>query len=166
VTRRPLLAALTTALACADRPPPAYTRVDGPAPALLGTRAAPTLVVFWATWCPPCREETDSLRALARAPVGDLELVTYGQDEGLNVVSEFFGGEIPRELNYTPDPDHAAAGAFGVDVLPAAFLVKDGRLVARFGGARDWNTKEMRRLLQRLLNEPGGEPPALHPPGG
>lgn len=166
VTRRSLVAALTTALACVDRPAPPYTRVDGAAPAVLGARATPTLVVFWATWCPPCREETDSLRALTRSPVAGLELVTFGQDESEDVVRGFFGGAIPRELNYRPDPAHTAAGAFGVDVLPAAFLVKDGRLIARFGGPRDWNTEEMRRLLERLLNERRGEHSPPRPSGG
>lgn len=165
-SRRLHFLACATALACAERPAPAYTRVDGPAPAVLGSRAAPTLVVFWATWCPPCREETASLRAFARAPVASVELVTFGQDEEEHEVRAFFGGEVPRELNYRPDPDHAAAGAFGVDVLPAAFLVKEGRLVARFGGPRDWNTKEMRRLLERLLNEQPDERSPSRPPGG
>lgn len=166
VTRRSLVAALTTALACVDRPAPPYTRVDGAAPAVLGARATPTLVVFWATWCPPCREETASLRAFARDPVANLGLVTFGQDEREEDVRAFFGGEIPPEVNYRPDPDHAAAGAFGVDVLPAAFLVKDGRLIARFGGPRDWNTKEMRRLLERLLDERPGEHSPSRPPSG
>jgi len=57
------------------------------------------------------------------------------------------------ELGYRPDREHRAATAFGVDVLPAAFLVADGRLIARFAGARDWSSKEMRRLLVKLASE-------------
>lgn len=152
VPRGFLAAVIASTVACAEQPAPAYTRISGPAPAVL-ERTTPTLVVFWATWCPPCREETGALRALARDPVGELALVTFGQDETDDVVRKFFGGDIPNELNYRRDASHAAAGAFGVDVLPAAFLVKNGRLVARFGGPRDWNSKEMRRLLRRLLTE-------------
>jgi len=154
VPRRSLIATLALLLACAEQSPPAYTRVSGPAPEILSTTRPPvTLVVFWATWCPPCREEVGPLRALARDPPRDLSVVTFGQDETEAVVHEFFGGEVPSELGYRPDRDHRAATAFGVDVLPAAFLVADGRLIARFAGARDWSSKEMRRLLVKLASE-------------
>lgn len=154
VPRRLLFTSLGLLLACAEQTPPAYTRVSGPAPAVLSpTRTPATLVVFWATWCPPCREEVGPLRALAQDPPRDLSVVTFGQDEPGANVAEFFGGRVPPELGYRPDSDHRAAAAFGVDVLPATFLVVDGQLVARFGGARDWNSKEMRNLLVRLASE-------------
>lgn len=165
VNRAVLLAIVAGAAACAEQPAPAYTRVGGPAPELLRPRTPATLVVFWATWCPPCREETPSLRALAREPLRDLSVVTFGQDEGHDVVREFFGGDVPEELGYRPDPAHAAARAFGVDVLPTAFLVVEGRLLARFGGARDWNSREMRRLLARLIDEGPGVPSGRAEPG-
>jgi cytochrome c biogenesis protein CcmG, thiol:disulfide interchange protein DsbE len=154
VLRRSMVATLGLLLACAERSSPAYTRVRGPAPAVLPpTRAPATLVVFWATWCPPCRDEVGPLRALAQDPPRDLPVVTFGQDESGANVAEFFGGRVPPELGYRADSDHRAAAAFGVDVLPAAFLVVDGQLVARFGGARDWNSREMRRLLVKLASE-------------
>lgn len=166
VTRGFAAAVLASCIACSDKPAPAYTRVSGIVPAVVEPRMTPTLVVFWATWCPPCRDETTSLRALARAPVADLALITFGQDEAEDVVRDFFDGDIPKELNYRSDPSHAAAAAFGVDVLPAAFLVKDGLLVARFGGARDWNATEMRRLLERLMSERPDAGPLPRPGGG
>lgn len=154
VPRRSLVATLGLLLACAEHAPPPYTRVGGPAPELLSPARTPaTLVVFWATWCPPCREETGSLRALARSPPRHLSVVTFGQDEPGADLTGFFGGPVPPELGFRPDPDHRAASAFGVDVLPAAFLVVDGQLRARFGAARDWNSREMRRLLENLTSE-------------
>jgi cytochrome c biogenesis protein CcmG/thiol:disulfide interchange protein DsbE len=154
VLRRFLVATLGFLLACAEQAAPTYTRVSGPVPDILTpTRTPATLVVFWATWCPPCREELGPLRTLAQDPPRGLSVVTFGQDESAANVTEFFGGGIPPELGYRPDPDHRAAIAFGVDVLPAAFLVADGQLVARFGGARDWSSREMRRLLEKLARE-------------
>lgn len=161
----PVLGLLAAALACAERPPPPYTRVEGPAPAALGA-SGPVLVVFWATWCGPCVEELPALRALAKDPPAGIRLVTFGEDEDEAPVRALLGGEPPRELGYRADADGRAAAAFGVSVLPASFLVVGGRLVARFDGPREWNSPEMRRLLARLASEgrPAAPPPAR--PGG
>jgi cytochrome c biogenesis protein CcmG, thiol:disulfide interchange protein DsbE len=159
---RPALAlaaatALTFALACTDRRAegtPAYTRVEGRAPEVLGRGAGATLVVFWATWCPPCREELPGLLALARDPPPGISLLTFGEDEAEGPVRAFFGGAPPPELGLRPDAHRRAAEAFGVDALPAAFLVVNGALIARFEGPRDWRSSGMRRLLARLASEP------------
>jgi cytochrome c biogenesis protein CcmG/thiol:disulfide interchange protein DsbE len=117
------------------------------------------LVVFWATWCPPCREELPALRALARQPPRGVTVLTLGEDEPEEAIRAFFRGDPPPELGYRRDLDRRYATAFGVDALPTAILVKDGRLVARFEGPRDWGAPGMRRLLEKLAA--AGAPPAL-----
>jgi thioredoxin-like negative regulator of GroEL len=145
-------AAAAAALSCTDAEPPAYTRVAGRAPQVV-PRSGALLVVFWATWCPPCREELPGLLALARDPPARIALLTFGEDEDPAAVEAFFRGPAPRELELIRDHDGRAASAFGVDRLPAAFLVVDGRLVARFSGPRDWDSRAMRRLLAKLAME-------------
>jgi cytochrome c biogenesis protein CcmG/thiol:disulfide interchange protein DsbE len=148
---------LAVALACTEGERPSYTRIEGLAPAPLPRNGKTTLVVFWATWCPPCRDELPGLRALAQAPPIPLAVVTFGEDEDDAPVRELFAGAAPPELGYRRDVGRRAATALGVDVLPAAFLVVEGRLVARFSGPRDWNSRGMRRLLAKLASE--GSPP-------
>jgi thiol-disulfide isomerase/thioredoxin len=152
------------ALACADGERPSYTRIEGRAPAMVN-RGGAILVVFWATWCPPCREELPALRALARDPPAAMAFVTFGEDQDEATVREFFAGAPPSELGFVHDRDGRAATAFGVDVLPAAFLVVDGRLIARFSGPRDWNTRGMRRLLAKLVAEASQSAPVGYRPG-
>jgi thiol-disulfide isomerase/thioredoxin len=156
--------AAAAAMACADGERPSYTRIEGRAPEMVN-RSGAMLVVFWATWCAPCREELPGLRALARDPPMPMSFVTFGEDEDEAPVREFFGGPPPGELGFVHDPGGRAAAAFGVDELPATFLVVDGRLVARFSGPRDWNSRGMRRLLARLASEAPPSAPVGSRPG-
>jgi cytochrome c biogenesis protein CcmG/thiol:disulfide interchange protein DsbE len=141
--------------ACGEREsPPAYVRLDAPAPRLENVPATRALlVVFWATWCPPCVAETPRLRALAEDPPEHLSVVVYGHDPDVSAVRAFFAGDPPPALNFRLDGGEAVARAFGVDQLPASFLVVDGHRMARFSGPRDWSAPAMRRLLRKLIAE-------------
>ncbi|MFY1831126.1 TlpA family protein disulfide reductase [Myxococcus fulvus] len=140
-----------------EPPPPSYLRVEGPAPRLAevpDSRAL--LVVFWATWCPPCRTETPQLVSLAEAPPDALRVVVFSHDTDVKAVEAYLEGPPPGALHLRLDEGHQVARAFGVDTLPQSFLVVDGRLVARFSGPREWDSRGMRRLLEKLIRE--------HPP--
>lgn len=95
----------------------------------------PTLVHFWATWCPPCRTELPALLALPEAHPVDVVAVALDRDwadverflEGRDSSRVFLAGsaEIERALN--------------VRTLPVTYLVEPGgKLRLRFDGARDW----------------------------
>jgi peroxiredoxin len=50
------------------------------------------------------------------------------------------------------DPDSRAAGAWRVTGIPATFLIRPGGEVAGMAaGAREWNSPEMRALIETLL---------------
>ncbi|MBS1151472.1 MAG: thioredoxin [Myxococcaceae bacterium] len=137
---------------CERGPTPGYLRLSGAAPAI---EAAPatrgTLIVFWATWCAPCVTETPGLVALAEDPPEDLGVVVLAREQTQSELTKFFGGQPPAALNLRLDPDDGVGSKLGVEMLPVCFLAVEGQLVAKFTGARDWNSKPMRALLERLV---------------
>ncbi len=139
---------------CKREAPPSYLRIGGAAPALADVPASRAyLVMFWAAWCPPCRAETPSLRALAARPPEGLTVIVFSHDPEMAAVERFLGGAPEPALHLRLDADRQAARSFGVDQLPTSLLVVGGRLVARFEGTRDWDSRGMRELLQKLVRE-------------
>jgi thiol-disulfide isomerase/thioredoxin len=110
------------------------------------------LVHFWATWCPPCREELPGLLALAdelRAS-GRFELHAISVDDDWSTIEKYFDGVVPGTVVRSRDP--AAHKRYGVSTLPDTYLVgTDGRLIQRFGSSRDWTTAEARQHLLAAL---------------
>ena len=50
--------------------------------------------------------------------------------------------------------DPASSGRYGVSALPDSYLVdRDGRLVERYAGARDWRSPEAAAHLRRRIAE-------------
>jgi peroxiredoxin len=109
---------------------------------------------FWATWCTPCTTEMPTLEGLWRE-YGDHGLVVIGVsvDRGapravLEPYIRHHGLTFPILL----DPDSKAAGAWRVTGIPATFVVRPGGEVAGMAaGAREWNSGEMRALIETLL---------------
>ncbi len=103
------------------------------------------LVHFWATWCAPCQEELPGLIDATEAQGVSLVAVT---DEPWPVVEQYFDREVPAEI--ARDPTGSAAETWRVSGLPDTFVVREGRVVGRMGGPRDWRTPEAQGLLREL----------------
>jgi thiol-disulfide isomerase/thioredoxin len=125
---------------------------DGSTRRLSDSRGETVLLHFWATWCPPCREELPQLLALGRdlARGGRLEVVLVTLDEDWAAVRTYFGGEIPRGV--VMEKSGHSTRAYAVSALPDTYVVApDGALTLRFGGARDWRGAAAREVLKRQL---------------
>ncbi len=132
----------------------ALAGLDGRRTALEDHRGRLVVLNFWATWCEPCTTEMPTLEALWQEyRRRGLVVLGVSVDRGapLGVI-----GPYARNLKLTfpilLDPDLTAASAWRVTALPATFLVRPGGEVAGVAhGAREWNSAEMKALIERLL---------------
>lgn len=119
-----------------------FTRVDKPAPpftrplfgggelALSDRGGRPVVINFWASWCPPCRDEAPILESLWRKHRNDVLFVGVNiQDaEGdARAYLEEFGITYPNVL----DADGTVTVDYGVVGLPVTFFVNEDGIVAR-----------------------------------
>jgi peroxiredoxin len=109
---------------------------------------------FWATWCTPCAVEMPTLEALSREyRARGLVVLGVSVDRGApRALLEPYLKHHRLTFPVLLDPDLATAKAWRVTGLPATFIVKPGGEVAGMAaGAREWNSAEMRALLETLL---------------
>ena len=112
------------------------------------------LLNFWATWCTPCTVEMPTLEGLWREYGGHgLVVIGVSVDRGApRAVLEPYIRNHGLTFPILLDPDSRAAGAWRVTGIPATFLVRPGgEVVGMAAGAREWNSTEMRALIETLL---------------
>ena len=128
---------------------PAFTAPDleGRPVSTAALRGKVVLVNFWATWCPPCREEIPDLIALQAKYKDTLQIVGVAQDSGSIEAVRAFAAD--HSMNYptvlsTPEIEKLFPG---VSALPTTFVLdRDGRLAQKHVGMLDPKRTELETL--------------------
>lgn len=113
------------------------------------------LLNFWASWCPPCRRELPSMQRLYR----DLKhrpfvVLACDQQEDADTVFAFTAQLDPApDFPILLDSKRVASAAYDVPGLPTTFLIdKQGRIVYRAVGGREFDHPAIRALIEPLLD--------------
>jgi len=144
-------------VAAEGKPAPDFTLKDlaGNPVQLSSLKGRVVLVNFWATWCPPCREEIPSMARMVQAMQGKpFQLLAISVDEGgKNAVEGFFkksGNVLPALL----DTDGAVSRLYGTTGVPETFVVNPkGVVVKKVVGAMDWSDPQVLAALDQLGKE-------------
>lgn len=112
---------------------------------------------LWATWCPPCVEETPSLEQFAEK-MRDHGVVVVGisVDENRAALEDFIR---KYHLSYPigRDPDRSLSARYGTFLFPETYILdRRGMLAEKVIGAIDWDDS---RIQSFVLNLAGGSNP-------
>jgi thiol-disulfide isomerase/thioredoxin len=153
------------AMAAPQAPPPlvavgqvlpdvVMTGLNGPDRALTSYRGRPLIVNVWASWCGPCRKEAASLERLAWSEAGSrYTVIGISTDDDRNAALRWLKHSNATISHYIDlGPRWTLEHMLGASTIPVTVLVDaSGRVVARFRGARDWDSAESIKLLERAF---------------
>jgi peroxiredoxin len=128
--------------------------LDGGRASLGDHRDKLVVLNFWATWCQPCTAEMPSLEALWRR-YRERGLVVLGVsvDRGApRGLLEPYVRNLKLTFPILLDPQSKTSDGWRVTALPATFIVRPGGdVTGMVVGAREWNSEEMKALVESLL---------------
>jgi peroxiredoxin len=108
---------------------------------------------FWATWCPPCRQEMPSMQTLYEQMGGrPFTMLAVNLQEEKETVEQFItenGYTFPVLL----DTSAQVGGAmYGVQSIPTTYIIsKEGEILARLVGTREWDTEQIVSIFKEML---------------
>ncbi|HMB15589.1 MAG TPA: TlpA disulfide reductase family protein [Pelovirga sp.] len=120
---------------------------------LSSLRGKVVMVNFWATWCPPCKEEMPSMERLNKFMSDEdfVMLAINADDNGREVVPDFLK-KNPHDFTVLYDDQGAVKQSYGVYKLPESFIInKDGTIVEKVAGAIDWASPKTVAYIKNLI---------------
>lgn len=127
--------------------------LDGSNVTLSALQGKPTLLIFWATWCPPCRDELAHLQEGVLDVYGDtINVLPLSRGEKREVVEEFI-----TKMGYTfrvgLDQEQAAYNLYASNYIPRCFVIgRDGVVVYSGVGYDEAVAAEVKEAIDKALN--------------
>lgn len=127
--------------------------LDGRQVRLSDFRGKVVFLNFWATWCPPCREEIPSMVRLNQLMEGKpFQMLAVSIDEGgKDAVDNFLknsGTMLPALL----DTNQSTSKRYGTTGVPETFILdKKGVIVKKVVGGMDWSDPQVVAFFNEIM---------------
>ena len=136
------------------RPRDFAMELDGRATRLSDFRGKVVVLNFWASWCPPCLEETPSLNKLQEeiAPRGGVVLgISMDDDEG--AYKRFLEDQHVVFPTYR-DASKKLAPDYGTAMYPETYLIdREDKIARKIIGPQNWQSPEIMKSINTLLDQ-------------
>ncbi len=138
------------------KPAPGFTLKDtkGRSWNLAELKGRVVFLNFWATWCPPCREEMPSMQTVHTLMPNDkfIMLAVLSNDDP--ALADALAAKIGATFPILIDPEGKVAKAYGLTGVPETNIIdKQGVLREKFLGAVRWDSGEAFQMLTHYLNQ-------------
>jgi peroxiredoxin len=113
------------------------------------------VVNFWATWCPPCVEETPSLNRLQKYidSRGGMVLGVSVDEDGA-AYEKFLKDQAVVFPTYR-DASKKSAADYGTSLYPETYIIdRHGKIARKFVGEQQWDSAEMLQYFDAILGQP------------
>lgn len=119
---------------------------------LAALRGQVVVLNFWGVSCPHCLAHMEELAKLQERFAGRVAILNICADEGdAALAAETLAAAAPS-LTAHVDPTGLANGRYEVSALPTIWIVnREGELLAKAQGARQWQDPKLAALLESLL---------------
>lgn len=130
---------------------PSFTVSDGQRTISLHDYRGKVVVLnFWATWCPPCAEETPSLVAMQQSLRPYVTVLAISTDSDDAVYRTFVRDRMAGVLTVR-DGAKASSTLYGTFAYPETYIIdRQGILRRKFIGPVDWTKPEITDYLKKL----------------
>ena len=124
---------------------------DGKTYRLADYRGKVVLLNFWATWCPPCRDEMPSMeRAHEKLKGENIIILAINVGEDANTIFAFTG-QYPVTFPLPLDIDGSVTRKYPIVGLPTTFIIDpQGNVTHRAIGGRDWDSDQILGQLRKM----------------
>ncbi len=143
--------------AVAGNPAPDFTLKDlsGKEVKLSTLRGKVVVLNFWATWCPPCREEIPSMMRLNQAMAGKpFQMLAVSEDEGGKNAVESYFSKSKTMLPALLDTDQKVGQRYGLTGVPETFVIDaKGVILKKVIGAMDWSDPGVISFLDSAIKQ-------------
>lgn len=113
-------------------------------------RGEKVIVNFWATWCPPCRDEIPDFKELYEKEDVEILALNMGETEdNLEMVEEFVYDEFEMEFPVLKEESGDLMDEYNVFAFPTSYMIDpDGHIQYVRPGAMDYD--EMKEQLDKM----------------
>ena len=109
---------------------------------------------FWATWCPPCVEETPSLNKLQKYIESRNALVLGVSVDEDPAAYEKFLKDLGVIFPTFREPTRKLALDYGTPVYPDTYIIdRHGKIVRKFYGPQQWDSPAMLAYFDAILGQ-------------
>jgi cytochrome c biogenesis protein CcmG, thiol:disulfide interchange protein DsbE len=128
--------------------------INGKAEKLSDYRGKVVVLNFWATWCPPCVEETPSLIELNKRLANRNGVVLgVSVDDDAAAYQKFIED---HGINFPTSRDASKKYAqdYGTVMYPETYIIdRHGKIARKVIGPQDWNSADMVAYFDTLLGQ-------------